>query len=155
MCSARARALAEKTGYYEHVYLYDDVELAKGVLSKGEKSKLVVSDFGSRGAADVWFRELQPGFERKIAHICIAAMPDPTTRGTQFSAPHVKAQAFEIDREAGYYEKVDVSWKRFLAQIDALGVRLVWKDGLEAFKNDWERIVNEPADPTEGLVYRL
>ena len=118
--------------------------------------KAFIVDFGSRdGANYTWQSHLQAKTTLNISHVCVAALPRADSNAVLAIAPHLTAQAIERVGGQLYYDRLNRQYEAFLHDAPGIGISLKIQHGLEALKNDYDRILSGDFDSSVGLIYDL
>jgi hypothetical protein len=151
----------KKSGLYDAVVLNDEHE---ATIKDAGSGRVVLLEFGARGgavgswvgalqAANVLFTFIVIGGEVKPVH------PDETTKSfssmaglTVVNASFLREKGIEVGGEK-YFQEFDAAWDGF--KNDVKGTELEWAEGLEAWKEGWDRLCRDEVRPNKGLVYKI
>jgi hypothetical protein len=170
-----SREFSRGTGLFDEVLLYEDVDSPgfdlAGILGGSEKKKVgkvVVVDFGARGAAvEKWVDALKEKAERFQV---VAVGADPLSKGpskiaalamqpgsgvAQMNAGGLQEHAAKVLGAREYSAELDTAWEAFKANGAVPGLRLTWGRGIDEYGKGWEALVAGGGKPDVGLVYEL
>ena len=169
VCSKASEGLVKKTGFYDDIVLYDDIQGFKGKIEKGGSSRVVLFDFGARsGARETWDASLQQvtcGKGLKYTFISVGAEVKVQSAEeigkTRFTGNTIQVNANEL-REKGISLAGDRYFEDFLQVFNEFkeggafpGVTLKWEQGMEAWEKGWEALCRDEVGADTGLVYWL
>ncbi|KAK0624041.1 hypothetical protein B0T14DRAFT_517450 [Immersiella caudata] len=167
--SERSRGFTERTGLFDEVLEYGDVDVAGEVEAVvGEKpGKIVVVNFGARGEApDKWVDGLKPLAER-VQAVLVGTSPEgkgmsklaalamqPGSGVFQMNAGGLSEAAKEVLGTEKYNEALSAGFEAFKTD-GAGGLKVVSGRGIDEYAMGWDSIANGEFDPETGLVYEL
>ncbi|ROT35459.1 hypothetical protein SODALDRAFT_328804 [Sodiomyces alkalinus F11] len=171
--SEASRGFTQRTGLFDEVLLYDDVDKTNlaAVLALDKATKVVLLNFAGRGdAPDRWASRLrEPG--GPFTGLSVGGDPTNTAPGNfnaevdkegsgvyMVSAPTLRDDAILAEGEAKYFEFLDEAWTRFIDDRGGLhGVSLMWRQDIGAFESDWDGLCKGKGQygPDIGLVYEI
>ena len=169
--SDSSRAFTEGTGLYDKILKYDADSTSDLATELGlnANSKIVICDFGSRGAAANRWAEILKQTYKNVIYLgiggeVVADTPEKTTEKfmarvtsmmIQVNASGLRSQAMKILGEKKYFEDFLKEWKLHKERGGFHGLRLVWGEGMEAVGKGWEKIYKGEVGPDEGMVFAL
>ncbi|KAK4444236.1 hypothetical protein QBC34DRAFT_415681 [Podospora aff. communis PSN243] len=167
--SGASRAFTVKTGLFDEVLEYGDVDVAgkvEGVV--GEKpGKIVAVNFGARGEApDKWVKGLKP-LAGRVQVVLVGTSPgdsnmsklaglamEPGSGVFQMNAGGLSVAASEVLGTEKYNEALSAGFEAFKAD-GAAGLKVVSGRGIDDYAKGWDSLVTGKYDPEVGLVYEL
>jgi hypothetical protein len=166
VCSSASKATTEKSGFYDTVHTYDDAEAVKQFIESNNTRRVVLLDFGARsGAAKLWTETLSslsiPFTFVGVGGETKPMKPEDLAKMMAQLPNRIRTNANEL-REKGLAVGGDEYMKTFYEKYDEFkaagaipGVELKWSEGMEGWKEGWERLCKDEARADEGLVIRL
>jgi hypothetical protein len=164
--SQASKATTEKSGFYDKVLLYNDAEAAKIFIESNAPRRIVLIDFGARtGATQLWNDTLSSlsvpsifvgvgGETKPMKPEDIMKMRNSFPNRIQTNANELREKGIAVGGDKNleeFYEKCD----EFKAAGGIPGMELKWGEGMEAWKEAWERLCKDDVRADEGLVFRL
>ncbi|KAF2787295.1 hypothetical protein K505DRAFT_329774 [Melanomma pulvis-pyrius CBS 109.77] len=166
VCSSASKAVTEKSGFYDKVMLYDDAEAARQFIEENRSRRVVLLDFGARsGAAQIWTDVLsavsQPftfvavgGEVKAMKKEDVVKLMGQSPKQIQANANELKEKGLQLGGDE-YLDGFYATWDAFKRAGGIPGVKLEWREGLEAWEEGWERFCADEVRAGEGLVYRI
>ncbi|KAK3994273.1 hypothetical protein QBC44DRAFT_322958 [Cladorrhinum sp. PSN332] len=172
--SDKSKAFSERTGLFDEVLLYDDVDgedLDKKLgIADGEKKKIVLVEFGARGDAPTrWAKTLQEKTsDEKLITLVVGGDPmaegrselaaktmDPKSGVYQVGAGVVRDRAIETLGLEEYWKQQDVAFDKFKQSAAVKGVKIQRGKGIEGWKEGWDALARGNYGADAALVYEL
>ena len=152
LTSPANRAFCLNTGYYDHVFTYDEVGQVPGVA-------IAFVDFSGHGGIRSDVHTLL-GDRLKESHVVgdthwqtpnVAALPGPVPQ--LFFAPTVAQDRVAQWGPAGFEQRLGTSWGRFAATLGWLRIERV--SGESQVAAAWAALVEGHIDPAAGIIASL
>ncbi|KAF2033283.1 hypothetical protein EK21DRAFT_86395 [Setomelanomma holmii] len=157
-------SVIQQSGLYDKVVLNSEHEATKAYIESTSGTRIVLLDFGAReGAAETWrnvlstshipFQLVTIGGEVKVQ--------DPEAARKRLAslqtlnivhASLLREKGIEIGGEK-YFDEFYKAFDEFKGKVR--GMRLVWGEGLEGWRDGWEAFCRDEIRANTGLVYRV
>ncbi|KAK2795164.1 hypothetical protein FQN52_006090 [Onygenales sp. PD_12] len=173
--SAKSKAFVEATGYYDSVWLYDDIE-STGAIDNAEistvldnRTKVVLCDFGSRGSALVTWLTTLKSLAESVVLLGVGSEPKAAThqeleqkQAGAFAAGMVMTNASDVFSGAQkilggekFAQDFSESWDEFVKAGAIPGMQLEFGYGMEAVGKAWDKLCVDGVGPETGLVFKV
>ncbi|KAF2266232.1 hypothetical protein CC78DRAFT_531871 [Lojkania enalia] len=164
--SSASKEMTEKSGLYDEVLLYSDIEQAKDLLTKSNPRRIVLLDFGGRGdARKTWEAGLSqlpiPFLFVLVGSGTKSEDPEKATQGFARFAGTIVVNAGSL-REKGialggdsYIDEFDRVYDELKTNGGLPGIKIKWGEGMEAVADGWEEFCRDKVPADTALVFRV
>ena len=165
--SPGSKAFVEASGWHDQVVLYDETDRLVERLEVEAETKVLMLDFGARGAAVETWRKALGEVTKKLTCIRVGGEPVPVRpevvtagfvkrmkeSGISVNANGLRTSAMEELGEEVYFQGLEESWKRFKEDGAVKGLTLSWAEGMDAVGKGWDLICKGQAGAETGPLF--
>jgi hypothetical protein len=162
--SSKSVGMIAETGLYDVVALNEEYEESVKSIEAGGAKRVVLINFGARPqAAENWSEAVQASSVSSTL-IAVGAEVEPQTfEAAQASLGKMSGTTVvnaNLLREKGievgggkYFEDFYAAWETFKGDVKGVGIE--WGEGMEGWKEGWEKLCRDEIRGDRGLVYRV